>query len=62
MNSTTDSENLGGSGKTLLLKIAIPVIIGLAVVVWLFSREFNVEALREITVTTMTVAAIAVEV
>ena len=58
MNSTTDSENLGGSGKTLLLKIAIPVIIGLAVVVWLFSREFNVEALREIKVTTMTVAAI----
>lgn len=58
MSSTTDSEDLRGGSKSLLLKIAIPVVIGLAVVVWLFSREFNVEALKEIRITTLTVVAI----
>lgn len=59
MSSTPDSENLRGGGRSLLLKIAVPVVIGLAVVIWLFSREFNVEALSEIRVTSVTVAAIA---
>ena len=59
MNSTPDSDiQLSGGSKSLLLKIAIPVIIGLAVVIWLFSREFNAEALGAIKITRMTVIAI----
>ena len=43
----------------MLWKIAIPIVIGLAVVVWLFSREFSIDALREISITPVTIAAIA---
>lgn len=34
--------------KSIIWKIALPVLIGLGVVVWLFSNEFNVEAISEI--------------
>lgn len=59
MSSTSDTEELRKGKSGLLLKIALPVIIGIAVVVWLFSREFNMDALHEIRVTPVTVAAIA---
>ncbi len=38
------SNNYGG----IALKTVAPVVIGLAVVVWLFAREFSVEAFRSI--------------
>ncbi len=38
----------GSSHSSLIWKIALPVVIGLAVVLWLFNNEFNVEAISEI--------------
>ena len=35
----------------IILKIILPVLIGLGVVVWLFYKEFNVEALAQISFT-----------
>lgn len=37
-----------GNDKAIRLKVAIPVLIGIAVVVALFYKEFNVDSLREI--------------
>ncbi|MDE6317176.1 MAG: flippase-like domain-containing protein [Muribaculaceae bacterium] len=39
------------SRSKLILKIIIPVAIGIGMVVWLFGREFNIETLREIKLT-----------
>ncbi|MBD5247237.1 MAG: flippase-like domain-containing protein [Barnesiella sp.] len=39
------------SRSGLLLKIIIPVAIGIGVVVWLFGREFNIDTLRAIKLT-----------
>lgn len=37
-----------GNSRSILLKVAVPVIIGIAVVVWLFYNEFNIDAIHEI--------------
>lgn len=37
-----------GSRSKLMLKILIPVAIGIGVIVWLFGREFDINTLREI--------------
>ncbi|MDE5856910.1 MAG: flippase-like domain-containing protein [Muribaculaceae bacterium] len=45
----TESKPQTRSG--IILKIILPVLIGLGVVVWLFYKEFNVEALAQISFT-----------
>lgn len=47
------------SRSGLLLKIIIPVAIGIGVVVWLFGREFNIDTLRAIKLTTTAAAGLA---
>lgn len=37
-----------GSRSKLILKILIPVAIGIAVIIWLFGREFDISAIRDI--------------
>lgn len=37
-----------GSRSKLMLKILIPVAIGIGVIVWLFGREFDINTLKEI--------------
>lgn len=37
-----------GSRSRLILKIIIPVAIGIGVIIWLFGREFNIDTLKEI--------------
>lgn len=37
-----------GSRSKLILKIVIPVAIGIGVIIWLFGREFNIDTLKEI--------------
>lgn len=44
--------------KNILLKAALPVIIGIGVVVWLFAREFNPAALGMLTFDTRTVLSL----
>ncbi len=39
---------LGNSVSSLLIKVAIPIVIGIIVIVWLFNKEFNIEAIHEI--------------
>lgn len=41
-----------GSRSKLILKILIPVAIGIAVIIWLFGREFDISAIRDIRFTT----------
>ncbi|MBD5258308.1 MAG: flippase-like domain-containing protein [Barnesiella sp.] len=47
------------SRSGLLLKIIIPVAIGIGVVVWLFGREFNIDTLRAIKLTPTAAAGLA---
>lgn len=42
----------------LILKITIPTIIGIGVVIWLFGREFNINALKQIRFTSTTFAGL----
>lgn len=44
----TDEMTGSESRKGILWKIAIPVIIGIGVVIWLFYNEFNPEAIRQV--------------
>lgn len=48
-----------GSRSKLMLKIFIPVAIGIGVIVWLFGREFDINALREIKFTPEVVAGLS---
>lgn len=43
----------------MLFKIALPIVIGIASVVWLFGKEFNAEVLSSIRIDSHTVACIA---
>lgn len=43
----------------LMLKVLIPVIIGIGVVVWLFGKEFDINTLREIEFTPTVISGLA---
>lgn len=66
---TSGQDNPGGPGKStgtlssnLVWKIAIPVAIGIAVVIWLFYDEFNPDVWRHISFTPLQVVALALAV
>lgn len=47
-----------GNFRSLFLKILLPVVLGLAVVVWLFCREFNPDALSSLAFNSRSIAAL----
>lgn len=53
--TSAPSGNNASAQRNLWLKIIIPVIIGLGVVVILFYKEFNAEALRSVSFTPLTI-------
>lgn len=48
-----------GSLRSILLKTALPIVIGVGVIVWLFLKDFNPAALSMLTFNTRTVMALA---